>query len=165
MKINELKINIYFMLFNKIKLIKIKIKKEQIEKIDFNKILDVFKGKSIKQDRNIIEKNLEPLQVKFEKIKINAIIGFANFMYLAYFVAILNILFSIIFAKTSGGYKKENYKYIIKPKQTQKFYLKISINCIISMKIANIINIIIKNRSEVKNERTPNRSFNGNCYE
>lgn len=153
------------MLFNKIKIIKITIKKEQIEKINFSKILDRFKGKSIKQDGNIIVKNLELLQIKFEKIKINATLGLANFMYLAYLVAILNIAFSIIFSIVSKGEKKQNYYYNIKPIQTQKFYLKLSINCIISVEIANIINMIIKNRSEVKNERTSNRSFNGNCYE
>lgn len=153
------------MLFNKFKFIKFKIQKEQIEKINFNKILDKFKGKSIKQDRNIIVKNLEKIQIKIEMIKINAALGLANYMYLAYSVTILNILLSIILAKISKGYRTENYKYIIKPIQTQKFYLKISINCIISVKIANIINMIIKNRSEVKNERTSNRSFNGNCYE
>lgn len=127
--------------------------------------MDRFKGKSIKQDRNIIFKNLEKLQIKIEKIKINATLGLANYMYLAYFVAILNILLSIIFAKVSKGYGSHNYKYIIKPTQTQKFYLKVSINCIITVKIAHIINMIIMNRSEVKNERTSNRSFNGNCYE
>ena len=47
---------------------------------------------------------------------------------------------------------------------TNKFYLKISINCIINIKIANIINMIIKNRSEVKYERTSNRIANGNSY-
>ena len=153
------------MLFNKFKFIKFKIQKEQIEKINFNKILDRFRGKSIKQDRNIIVKNLEKLQINIEMIKINATFGLSNYMYLAYIVTILNILLSIIFAKISKGCGSQNYKYIIKPKQTQRFYLKISINCIISVKIANIINMIIKNRSEVKNERTSNRSFNGNCYE
>ena len=153
------------MLFNKIKLIKIIIKKEQIEKINFNKILDRFKGKSIKQDRNIIVKNLEKLQINIEMIKINATFGLSNYMYLAYIVAILNILLSIIFAKISRGYGRKNYKYIINPVQTQEFYLKLSINCIITVKIANIISMIIKYRSEVKDERTSNRSFNGNCYE
>ena len=80
-----------------------------------------------------------------------------NAVIMAYLVAIINIVLSIIFARISNGNKKENYNYVIKPLQTDKFYLKISINCIISLKIANIINMIIKNRSEEKNERTEDK--------
>lgn len=164
-KINNLKINLYFLLFNKIKLIKFTISKKLLEKINFEKILDRFKGKSIQQDRNIILKYFKELQLKIEKLKISATLGMENFMYLAFTVVILNIVLSIFLAKNSNPYKEVQNTYTIKPLQTQKFYFKISINCIISVKIANIINMIIKNRSDVKHERTSNRSFNGNCYE
>ena len=75
---------------------------------------------------------------------------------------VLNI-FAIVVVIGGGGFLF--YNYVIKPLQTDRFYLKLSINCIIRIKIANIINMIIKNRSEEKNERTSNRSFNGNYHE
>lgn len=162
-KLKDLKINIYLLLFNKIKVLKISVKKEQIEKINFNKILDKFKGKTLEQDRNIITDNLKELKIKVKEVKINAKLGLSNVVVLTYLTAILNIILSIIYAKIANGYSK-NYKYQIAPYQTNKFYLNLSINCIINLKIANIIIIIIKNRSEVKNERTSNRIINGNSH-
>lgn len=160
MKIKKFKINIYLLLLNKLKILKVSIKKE---KIDFNKILNRFQGKSLKKDTNNIIKNLKNLEIDVKKIKINAKIGLSDAIFLAYLVAILNIFFSIVYAKFAKNYN-ENYRYIIKPYQTNKFNIKISINCIFNVKIANIINMIIKNRSEVKNERTSNRIVNGNSY-
>lgn len=153
------------MLFNKIKLIKIGIDKEKIEKINFKKLSDKIKEKNIKPDRKIMMKGLKELDIKTESLNIKAKLGLNDAVFLVYLVAIINIVLSILFVKLANEYKNENYNYVIKPLQTEKFYLKISINCIIGVKIANIINMIIKNRSEVKNERASNRSFNGNCYE
>lgn len=164
-KINDLKINIYFMLFNKLKLIKVGVDKEKIEKINFNKIKEKFKEKNIKQNEKMITRGIKKLNIKTESLNIKAKLGLNNAVFMAYLVAVINIALSIIFAKISNGNKMGNYNYVIKPLQTDKFYLKISINCIIRIKIANIINMIIKNRSEEKNERTSNRSFNGNYHE
>ena len=153
------------MLFNKIKLIKIGIDKEKIEKINFNKIKNKIKEKNIRPNKKMMTKGMKALNVKTESLNIRAKLGLNNAVLMAYLVAVINIALSIIFAKISSGNKKENYNYVIKPLQTEKFYLKISINCIIKIKIANIINMIIMNRSEEKNERTSNRSFNGNYHE
>ncbi|MBO5413529.1 MAG: hypothetical protein J6A29_04470 [Clostridia bacterium] len=164
-KINDLKINICFMLFNKLQLIKVGINKEKIEKINFNKIKDKIKEKNIKPNKKMMTNGIKTLKVKTESLNIRAKLGLNNAVSMAYLVAVINIVLSIIFAKISNGNKKENYKYVIKPLQTDKLYLKISINCIIKIKIANIINMIIMNRSEEKNERTSNRSFNGNYHD
>ena len=164
-KINDFKINIYFMLFNKIKIIKIGINKEKIEKVNFSKLSEKIKEKNIKPDSKVMMKGLKELNIKTESLNIKAKFGLSNAVIMAYLVAIINIVLSILFAKLANGYKNENYNYVIKPLQTEKFYLKLSINCIISIKIANIISMIIKNRSEVKDERTSNRGFDGNCYE
>lgn len=164
-KINDLKINICFMLFNKLQLIKVGINKEKIEKINFNKIKDKIKEKNIKPNKKMMTNGIKTLKVKTESLNIRAKLGLNNAVSMAYLVAVINIVLSIIFAKISNGNKKENYNYVIKPLQTDKLYLKISINCIIKIKIANIINMIIMNRSEEKNERTSNRSFNGNYHE
>ena len=164
-KINSLKINFYFMLFNKIKLIKIGIDKEKLKKIDFSKISYKIKERNIKPDRKIIMKGFKELNIQTESLNIRAKFGLNNAVGLAYLVTAINIVLSILFARLANGYKNENYNYVIKPLQTEKFYLELSIDCIISIKIANIISMIIKNRSEFKNERTSNRGFNGNCHE
>lgn len=163
MKLKDFKIDVYLLLFNKIKILKISINKEQIEKINFNKILDRFKGKSLKQDRNIVIDSLRELKIKVEEIQINAKLGLSDAVFLSYLIAVINIVLSIIYVKIAKDNKK-NYRYKIEPYQTINFYLKLSINCIINLKIVNIINIIIKNRSDVKNERTSNRIVNGNSY-
>lgn len=163
-KLKELKITVNLLLFNKIKLINISIDKNLIEKIKFHNIIAKFKAMGIKQDKNIIIKSLKKLKIQVKTLKVNGKIGLNNAVFLAYLVAIINIIFSFFYVKIANKYK-ENYKYVITPVQTNKFYLKISINCIINIKIANIINMIIMNRSEDKNERTSNRSFNGNCHE
>ena len=85
-------------------------------------------------------------------------------MILSAIVALLDIIISIELAKNANNTSISNYNYIITPKQTSKFYLKLSINCIIALKIANIINIIIKKRGN-KYAGTSNRIINGNCYE
>lgn len=153
------------MLFNRFKIIKIGIDKEKIKKINFNKIKDKIKEKNIKPNKKMITNGIKTLNVNTESLNIKAKIGLNNAVCMAYLVAIINITLSIILAKISKDSKKENYNYVIKPLQTNKTYLKLSINCIIRIKIANIINMIIKNRSEEKNERTSNRSFNGNYHE
>lgn len=164
-KINDFKMNIYFMLFNKFKLIKIGVDKEKIEKINFNKIKNKIKEKNIKPNKKMITKDVKELNIKIEAVNIKAKLGLNNAVWMAYLVAIINIALSIIFAKISNGHKKENYNYVVKPLKTNKFYLKLSINCIIRIKIANIINMIIKNRSEEKDEGTSNRRLNGNYHE
>lgn len=163
-KLKDFKINIYLLLFNKIKVLKISVKKEQITKINFNKIIDRFKGKSLKRDRNIIYKSLKELKLEVKKMEIDAKIALSNTVFLAYIVALMNIVLSIIYAKIAVRYR-ENCRYKIESYPTNKFSLNLSINCIINLKMANIINMIIKYRSEVKNERTSNRSINGSCYE
>ena len=127
------------------------------------RILDRFKGKSLKQDRNIVIDSLRELKIKVEEIQINAKLGLSDAVFLSYLIAVINIVLSIIYVKIAKDNKK-NYRYKIEPYQTINFYLKLSINCIINLKIVNIINIIIKNRSDVKNERTSNRIVNGNSY-
>lgn len=163
-KVQSFKINIYFLLFNRFKVLKLQIKKKTLEKINFNKILDKFKNKSIRQDRDIVKDYLKQLDIKTYELKVKAKFGLNNAVLLAYLVAIIDIALSIIFARISNSFNKEKFSYIIEPAQTEKFSLKISINCIINVKIANIINILFMNRSE-DNDGASNRGFNGNSHE
>lgn len=167
-KVNDIKIKIYFMLFNKLKLIKTSIDTEKVKKINFSKIKNKIQEKNIKPDKKMIKKgvrNIKELEIKIPEANIRASFGLSDVEWIIYLTTILNIILSIMFAKLANGNKIKNYNYTIEPLQTDKFYLKLSINCIITVKLANIINMIIKNRSEEKNERTSNRRFNGNYHE
>ncbi len=165
-------IKVYLILGEKLKWLKLKINKEKTKKLKKSKVLkkiekskkfENLKNKSFKQNKKIVQDIIKNIKIKLEKLQIKATIGLNNIILLSYLVAILDIIFSILLLKYSENLQKNNYNYEINPNQTNKSYLKISINCIISIKIANIINMIIKKRSEVKNERTSYRSFNGNC--
>lgn len=160
--LNNLKLNIYFMLFNKIKILKLTIDKEKLIKIKASKLFKKLTQKNIDIDIKQTLQDLKNIQIRTERLNIKAKLGFDNAVIMAYVAAVINILLSSLYAKIMDNYK--NYSYLVEPIQTEKFYFKLSINCIISVKIANIINMIM-NRSDVKNERTSNRRLNGNCYE
>lgn len=160
--VNNLKINIYFMLFNKIKIIKITIDKEKVAKIKASKLFKKLTEKNIDIDIKKTLQDLKAIQIRTKSLNINAILGIDDAVIMAYVTAVINILLSSLYAKIMEDYK--NYSYLIKPIQSEKFYFKLSINCIISVKIANIINMIM-NRGDEKNERTSDRRLNGNCYE
>lgn len=161
-ELNNLKLNIYFMLFNKIKIIKITIDKEKVAKIKASKIFEKLTEKNIDIDIKQTLKDLKNIQIRTKSLNIKGTVGFDDAVIMAYVTAVINILLSSLYSKIMDDYK--NYSYLIKPIQTEKFYFKLSINCIIGVKIANIINMIM-NRSDEKNERTSNRRLNGNCYE
>ncbi len=165
LKINDIRMNIYFLLFNRLKFLKITIDKNILKKINIDKIKEKMKLKSMKSNEKMIAKTISRLNMDVIKLNINGEIGLNNVIYRVCLITIINIILSILFTKIARSNKLENYKYSIKPLQTDKIYLKISINCIIKIKMANIINMIIKNRSEEKNERSSNRSFNGNYHE
>ena len=165
-------IKVYLVLGKKVKWLKLKIDKEKIKKlkksdllnkIEQSKKFENLKNNSFKQNKKMLLDIIKGIKIRLEKLQIKATIGLNNIILLSYLIAILDIIFSILLSKYSVNLQRNNYNYEIKPNQTNKSYLKISINCIITIKIANIINMIIKKRSELKNERTSYRSFNGNC--
>lgn len=161
-ELNDLKLKICFMLFNKIKIAKITIDKEKVIKIKASKLFKKLTQKNIDIDIKQTLQDLKNIQIRTESLNIKGTVGFDDAVIMAYVTAVINILLSSLYSKIMDDYK--NYSYSINPIQTEKFYFKISINCIISVKIANIINMIM-NRSDEKNERTSNRRLNGNCYE
>lgn len=170
--IDDFKMKIYFVLGKRFKWFKLEINKEKLEKLkkkNLNKISNLKIIKEIEdtgiiKNRNIIKDIIKGLNLKLEKINIDSELGLPNIILLSFLVAILNITIGIGLLKYSQNINGDDYKYSINPLNTNKFHLKLSINCIISIKIANIINMIIKKRSE-KNEGTSNRIVNGNCNE
>lgn len=157
-KINSFNIKIYLVFFNKIKWLKISINKEKIEKIkkvNLNKLiekilnLEIFKqlkNANFIQKEGIIAKALKKSKINIERLNLKAEIGLDNIIALSYLVAVLDIALGIALARRASSIKEEKYKYVIKPIQTKKFYLSISLNSIICVKVSNIIKIIIRKK-------------------
>lgn len=157
-KINSFNIKIYLVFFNKIKWLKISINKEKIEKIKkvnlnrlIEKILNLEIFKQLKnanfiQKEGIIAKALKKSKINIERLNLKAEIGLDNIIVLSYLVAVLDIALGIALARRASSIKEEKYKYVIEPIQTKKFYLSISLNSIICVKVSNIIKIIIRKK-------------------
>lgn len=157
-KINDFNIKVYLVLFNKIKWFKISINKEKIEKIkkvNLNKLvekilnLEIFKelkNANLIQKEGIIAKALKKSKINIERLNLKAEIGLDNTIVLSYLVAILDIVLGITLARRASSIKEEKYKYVIRPIQMKKFYLSISLNSIICVRISNIIKIIIRKK-------------------
>lgn len=158
-KINDFNIKVYLVLFNKIKWFKININKEKIEKIkkvNLNKLvekilnLEIFKelkNANFIQKEGIIAKALKKSKINIERLNLKAEVGLDNIIVLSYLVAILDIVLGITLARRASSIKEEKYKYVIRPIQMKKFYLSISLNSIICVRISNIIKIIIRKKS------------------
>ena len=175
LKINDFKIKLYLVI-GKLKWLKLEISKEKLEnsknvnlekiikKISSLDVIDNLKGRELFKNRNIVFEALKDAKIKLERLNLNATIGLDNIIILTYLVAILDIILSIRLAKKANKISSKDYQYKIIPYKTKEIYFNLSINCIISIKIANIINIVLKKRGK-ENDRTSNRVFNGNSHE
>ena len=141
-------------LFNKITWIKLKINKTKINKAKnskFYKKVVLNKIKNIKGMQDLKVENikvLKELEIKIDKLNL-------------FFEFCIENSAVTAFSIFANGYKKEKYEYKIKPIFGKQNFLKICIDCIISLKMVHIINIIYilkKKRSVNKyDKRTSDR--------
>ena len=149
-------------LFNKITWIKLKINKTKINKAKnskFYKKVVLNKIKNIKGMQDL--KVLKELEIKIDKLNLFFEFCIENSAVTAFSTVIISTLISVILSIFANGYKKEKYEYKIKPIFGKQNFLKICIDCIISLKMVHIINIIYilkKKRSVNKyDKRTSDR--------
>ena len=125
------------------------IKISKIPKIDIKTIENDFKLEDIK--------TLKKLHLKISKLKLNAILGLESPVTTAFLIAILSSGISIAIPHLIKKWDKESYKYNIQPIYNNQNLYKISLNCIIELKVVHIINVIyilVKKGKRDKNERT-----------
>lgn len=166
-KVSQYKIIIRLKLFNKLTWLKIRITKEQIIKAISNKLVKelILKSmKKIKENKNIEVKKLKVLKklnINTDKLKLYIKLDTPNIATTTYLTTIISTVISIILARTASTNNMNNYRYKIQPTFYMQNFLKICIDCIISLKMVHIINIIYilkKKRSVNKyDERTSNR--------
>ena len=133
----------------------IKSGKINVKKIKDNKQLNIDTIKLLKNS-----------EFKLEKFNFNGCIGTQNAAFTAMIVSFINIITSILVSNNKN--KKINYFLKIDPIYQNQNIVNLQFNCIISLKIVNIINIIyiLKKKGRVdKNERTSNRRSYAYSYE
>lgn len=174
-KLQNYLFSIRLKLLDKITWLKIKIDKNKMKKIENSKI---FKSKIFNKVneyeyiRDIILKNKEEIfkkdnikyikeiNPKVNQFKLNMQICTLDGVFTSFGVAILAAIISILLAKNVEKFDKNKYKYVITPIYEQKPKIKIELNCIISIKIVHIMNVIymlMKKRRVEYDERTSNR--------
>lgn len=153
-------------LFNKIKIFKFTIDKDKVNGLIKSGKINIKKIKDSKQLNIDTIKLLKNSEFKLEKFNFNGCIGTQNAAFTAMIVSFINIITSILVSNNKN--KKINYFLKIDPIYQNQNIVNLQFNCIISLKIVNIINIIyiLKKKGRVdKNERTSNRRSYAYSYE
>lgn len=166
-KISHYKIIIRLKLFNRLTWLKVKITKEKITKSISNKLAKkiILKNmKKFKENKNIEVKKikvLKKLNINTDKLKLYIRMDTPSVTATTTTTTLIATVISIFLAKTASTNNMNNYKYKIQPTFYMQNLLKICIDCIISLKIVHIINIIYilkKKRSVNKyDKRTSDR--------
>lgn len=151
------KICIY--LFNKIKIFEIKIDDSKIRKLYKKGKLNFSKLRNSKINIEVL-KVPNKMGLQIEKLKMQGYIGTKDAAYTAYIVSFINAIIPIIISNKVYDYKKCKYKLDIVPVYINQNLVKLEFNCIFTIKIVNIINMILSllKKGRVRdNERTSNR--------
>ena len=118
-------------------------------KIDFKKLENDFTFDDIK--------TLGKLHIIISKLKLKASLGFESPILTAFTISFISSAIAIALPHLIKKWEKERYVYVIQPIYQNKNLYKIKLNCIIKLKVVNIINVIyifIKKGKSDKNERT-----------
>jgi len=160
-KIRDLNYIISINLFNKIKIISFKITNDKIGKS--NRIIKSGYKEVFKVLRRIFKTRI----IKLEKLNINLKLGTEDVEITSYIVTSISVILSQFLAKQIDNFSNENYRYQIVPLYINKNALKLSINCIASIKLVHIIYMIyvLKRKDDENNGRTSNRRSYDNSNE
>ncbi len=187
------KIIIQIFIFQSIPIIKLKINKQKMDKLnkkahiqqkvekiikkqDFTKMIDSKERKNIWQLVKNIAQNIK-LEIKEMDLKVE--VGAENVILTSFLVPIISTILAFIIVKSqSQGVRKTNNNndnekndsiyYKVIPKYENKNLINFELNGIFEIKMIHIINTIciLKRKRRVgKNERTSDRRAYDNCYE
>lgn len=158
----QLNIGIYFL--DKIKILEVHLNKNRkiLKKINLTPI-----SKDIKHDKFVFDL-LKKMHIEIEKFYLKFNIGTESVFLTTSLVFILATIISTILPHLVQykNYKKISYQIL--PLQNGKNCLDFQLNCIISIKMVHIINIIyiyLQKESRDKDGRTSNRRLDDNSHE
>ena len=134
-------------------------------KIDVAKIEEHMKNS--KNDWKDIKEILQHLKIRLSGLDLRLSIGTEDAVLTSYIVTLFASTIGIVLPHIADR-KPHNYQYGIQPIYGFRNEYKLTLDCIINVKMVHIIRIIItqvKKRSGEKYERTSNTRFNDNCHE
>lgn len=161
---------------NRIKIMKLTLTPQKLkalnEKVKINEKIQKINVKNIKKDlpdKSEVKELGKKLDVRLEAFHFHLEIGTKDVIITSAIVAVFASLIGILLPKWVRRYCEEKYQYKIIPIYQNQNVIKLSLNCIIQVKVIHIINIIftfVKKRKESKkNERTSNRRSYDYSYE
>ena len=154
---------IKFNVLNKINLFKIKTNIDKFQLPESKNKYDKIKKHVVKNDNIKIKDIQKKLKLKYENIKLNIEIGEEDAAVSAILTGIISSIVSVIIGKYFSDIKE--IKWNVEPLYNINV-LKLSLNCIIDIKLIHIINTIIMMRKKGdKNARTSNRKNLKYIYE
>lgn len=169
------KIKLLSIKLNKNKIKKIKDKISKIEKSEkFRKNIETLKSK-IKEDLiisdeqylNVLKLVIKELKIQINKYNMDLKFGTSDIFATLFLITIISTILPAILMYTIYDIKELHYK--IYPIYNKENILKLSLNCIITIKLVHIINIIkilnFKGRSDNYVRATSNRRSYDNCNE
>ena len=146
---------IRFNILNKINLFKFTTNINQFELQESRNKYDKIKNHIVKNDNIKIKDIQKKLKLKYENINLNIEIGEENAAITAVLTGVISSIVSVIIGKYFSDIKQINWN--VQPMYNINI-LKLSLNCIISVKLIHIINTIFMMRKEGdKDARTSNR--------
>ncbi len=152
------KLGIY--LFNKIKLFQLTIDDDKIKNIYRSGKIDITKLKDNKELNKETIRIFKKIKFTIEYLKLNGYVGTTNAAFTALVITFMNTIIPMILSKRINKYEKEKYEYKIDTVYINQNIVNLEFNCIISIKIVHIINILyiyLKKGRVNKYERTSNR--------
>lgn len=175
---NKLKINycIYFELYflNKLKILSLREEKEDLDKLsskfDLKDKVQKVNFKSMKKNisKEELKKILKTLKIDLYKINLKIKIGTEDVIITSVIITILSTILGAIFARAIKKYDSKRHSFEIYPIYQNRNQIKLSLNCIIKVKMVHIIYIIyvlLKKRRVDKHERASNRRSYDYSYE
>lgn len=169
--LNNYELHIELYLLNKIKILDIKINESVIGKL---KLKDKFNNIDLQQlkkdmpNKKDMKEIIKKLDINLEQLDLKVDIGIDNVILTSAIVAIISAVLGIALSQVIKRYNKDSYKYVITPLYIGKNVIKVTLNCIIQVKVVHIIYIIyilFKKRRVYKHERTSNRRSYDYSYE
>jgi len=149
--------------FDKTKLMQII---EQV-KIKFEKNNRKRIEKELFKDRKVIKNVIKESKIDLEYLNLDFSLGTEFILLTTVIITTLSTIFPMLANKFIRKYDSKNYIYKFTPIYN-KNDIRLELDCIISIKLVHIINVILSilfKKGVFKNVRTSNTRFNDNCYE
>ena len=155
-------------LFNKLRYFTTTIDNQKINLLYKSGKIDINKFKEDKNINKELFKALRTTEYTIEKFKIDGELGTENAAFTALTTGLLNSIIPILILRKIKSKNIDNYYLNINPIFINQNLLNLDFDCIISIKLVHIIDIIyflIKKGRVNKNERTSNRRSYAYSYE